>query len=79
MRIVSIIALVVVYISCFVYASPFAATWDEVDFALALDRYDLLAMQPHFPGYPYFIFGGCLFIYLSTILLKRWPFGTVCS
>lgn len=60
MRIVSIIVLVVVYISCFVYASPFAATWDEVDFALALDRYDLLAMQPHFPGYPYFIFGGML-------------------
>ncbi|KFZ42447.1 nucleoporin-interacting protein [Anoxybacillus flavithermus] len=60
MRIVSIIALVVVYISYFVYASPFAATWDEVDFALALERYDLLAMQPHFPGYPYFIFGGML-------------------
>lgn len=42
------------------YASPFARTWDEVDFALALDRYDLLAMQPHFPGYPYFILGGWL-------------------
>ncbi|MBD0382146.1 nucleoporin-interacting protein [Paenibacillus sedimenti] len=43
------------------YASPFARTWDEVDFALALQRYDLLAMQPHFPGYPYFILGGWLF------------------
>ncbi|MBB5324624.1 hypothetical protein HNQ34_001721 [Anoxybacillus tepidamans] len=42
------------------YASPYAATWDQVDFALALDRYDLLAMQPHFPGYPYFILGGML-------------------
>ncbi|KPD01518.1 hypothetical protein LR69_00133 [Geobacillus sp. BCO2] len=31
---------------------------DEVDFALALRRYDVLAMQPHFPGYPYFILGG---------------------
>jgi len=40
------------------WASPYAATWDEVDFALALERYDLLAMQPHFPGYPYFILGG---------------------
>lgn len=40
------------------YASPYAASWDQVDFALALDRYDLLAMQPHFPGYPYFILGG---------------------
>ncbi|MFC4184796.1 hypothetical protein [Saccharococcus thermophilus] len=42
------------------YASPYAATWDQVDFALALDRYDLLAMQPHFPGYPYFVLGGML-------------------
>ncbi|MGO4268721.1 nucleoporin-interacting protein, partial [Paenibacillus sp. TAF58] len=47
----------VTYISI-VYASPFARTWDEVDFTLALHRYDLLAMQPHFPGYPYFILGG---------------------
>ncbi|WP_044894570.1 hypothetical protein [Bacillus alveayuensis] len=42
------------------YASPYAATWDQVDFALALNRYDLLAMQPHFPGYPYFILGGMI-------------------
>jgi hypothetical protein len=42
------------------YASPYAATWDQVDFALALHRYDLLAMQPHFPGYPYFILGGMI-------------------
>lgn len=60
MRMASIIGLFAVCISYIVYASPFAATWDEVDFALALDRYDLLAMQPHFPGYPYFILGGML-------------------
>lgn len=53
----------VTYLS-FYYASPYARTWDEVDFALALDRYDLLAMQPHFPGYPYFILGGWI--------LHRW-------
>ncbi|MCY9657834.1 nucleoporin-interacting protein [Paenibacillus chondroitinus] len=40
------------------YASPYVRTWDEVDFTLALERFDLLAMQPHFPGYPYFILGG---------------------
>ncbi|EZP76387.1 hypothetical protein H839_13959 [Parageobacillus genomosp. 1] len=45
------------------YASPYAATWDQVDFALALDRYDLLAMQPHFPGYPYLVLGG-MFIHV---------------
>lgn len=39
----------------------FARSWDEVDFALALDHFDMLAMQPHFPGYPYFILGGMLF------------------
>ncbi|AQQ55084.1 hypothetical protein B0X71_10430 [Planococcus lenghuensis] len=43
-----------------VYSSTYARSWDHVDFALALDRYDLMAMQPHFPGYPYFIFGGTL-------------------
>lgn len=40
------------------HRSPFAASWDEVDFTLALDRFDLLAMQPHFPGYPYFVMGA---------------------
>lgn len=44
----------------FKYINAFAATWDAVDFSLALDRYDLRAMQPHFPGYPYFILGGDL-------------------
>jgi hypothetical protein len=53
-------AAVIAGVTCLsiVYASPFARTWDEVDFTLALHRYDLLAMQPHFPGYPYFILGG---------------------
>jgi hypothetical protein len=43
------------------FINPYASTWDQVDFALAVTRYDLLAMQPHFPGYPYFILGGKLF------------------
>jgi len=28
------------------------ATFDEVSFLIALERYDLLAFEPHFPGYP---------------------------
>ncbi len=40
------------------HRSEFAGSWDEVDFVLALDRFDLLAMQPHFPGYPYFVIGA---------------------
>ncbi|RAK21330.1 hypothetical protein B0I26_103288 [Anoxybacillus vitaminiphilus] len=54
-----IVFSVLVYIEV-KYASPYAATWDQVDFALALHRYDLLVMQPHFPGYPYFILGGMI-------------------
>uniref|UniRef100_C5D5N7 Nucleoporin-interacting protein n=1 Tax=Geobacillus sp. (strain WCH70) TaxID=471223 RepID=C5D5N7_GEOSW len=60
-RLLSYFSLVILLCLFFVeiyYASPYAATWDQVDFALALDRYDLLAMQPHFPGYPYFVLGG---------------------
>lgn len=54
------IALVCLTLICVrtLYLSPYARSWDDVDFALALDRFDLLAMQPHFPGYPYFILGG---------------------
>lgn len=66
-HIVSIISLVVASLSLiltfcflFLFASPWASTWDQVDFALALNRFDLLAMQPHFPGYPYFILGGTI-------------------
>ena len=41
--------------------ADYAMTWDAVDFALALERFDLLAMQPHFPGYPFFVFGAMVF------------------
>ncbi|MFC3883158.1 nucleoporin-interacting protein [Bacillus songklensis] len=56
--IIGFCALFLIYYFQLSYASPYAASWDQVDFALALKRYDLLAMQPHFPGYPYFILGG---------------------
>lgn len=32
------------------------AGWDDVDFALGLGEYDLSRMQPHFPGYPVYLF-----------------------
>jgi hypothetical protein len=44
------------------HINAFAATWDQVDYSLALERFDIMAMQPHFPGYPYFILGG-LFVH----------------
>jgi len=55
---------VLIYIWRWLHIAPLPATWDQVDFVLAIDRYDLLAMQPHFPGYPYYILGG--------IIAHRW-------
>lgn len=36
--------------------APVLEGWDSVDFALALDHYDIKRYQPHFPGYPVYIF-----------------------
>jgi hypothetical protein len=57
---VSSIAVLYVFASQLMSLNPFVSSWDMVDFSLALDRYDIRAMQPHFPGYPYFILGGML-------------------
>jgi hypothetical protein len=54
------VVLVFIVIYRFFFIGTAAATWDQVDFALALDRFDLSEMQPHFPGYPYFILGGMI-------------------
>lgn len=35
--------------------------WDSINFLLALRRFDLTEGQPHFPGYPVYIFVGSLF------------------
>ncbi|MBM7648894.1 hypothetical protein JOC78_001844 [Bacillus ectoiniformans] len=45
-----------------IFSLPPAAvgTWDQVDFILGVEQFDLLNMQPHFPGYPFFILGGML-------------------
>jgi hypothetical protein len=47
------------------HAGPYAESWDAVDFALALERFDIFHMQPHFPGYPLYILAAHLF----------WPFA----
>ena len=62
--IVSLISLMLMVWWRFIYAIEYPRSWDQVDFTLALDRFDLFAMQPHFPGYPYFILGG--------IWLNKW-------
>ena len=35
--------------------SPFVASYDIANFTLAVGQYDLANLQPHFPGYPFFI------------------------
>ncbi|MFQ5847030.1 MAG: ArnT family glycosyltransferase [Candidatus Methylomirabilales bacterium] len=37
------------------YAAPWLGEWDAVDFALAIHWYSLAEFQPHFPGYPVFV------------------------
>lgn len=37
------------------FRTALPTSWDAVDFALALERFDLLAMQPHAPGYPVYV------------------------
>lgn len=37
------------------FVRDFLGEWDEVDFALALNDYNIILEQPHFPGYPVFI------------------------
>jgi hypothetical protein len=60
------------------YTSPYARSWDQVDFALAVTNYDLYLMQPHFPGYPYFILGGMLLNYwLNDPVLALSVFNTM--
>jgi hypothetical protein len=73
---------VIMFLSLFIFQlmniNPFASTWDQVDFALAISRYDLLAMQPHFPGYPYFILGGKIFSILFDNPAKSLAFFNIC-
>ena len=64
------------------HLSPWTASWDEVDFVLALDRFDLLAMQPHAPGYPYFVLGGRLMRLFTgdpALALGGWNLLLACS
>ncbi|MGJ7920498.1 hypothetical protein [Neobacillus sp. LXY-4] len=68
LRLIQLVSVLMIFYLLIVqlqFRNTYAASWDQVDFALALVRYDIMAMQPHFPGYPYFILGGML---VSTII-----------
>lgn len=64
--VLSIVAILIVFVSQLYFINPYTSSWDQVDFALAVKRFDLMAMQPHFPGYPFFILGG-KFIHLFVM------------
>lgn len=53
--------------SRFLFIGQHLGEWDEVDFALALSDYDIVAQQPHFPGYPVYIW----FSQIATYLVKE--------
>jgi hypothetical protein len=48
------------------FLGTFLEDWDSVDFALALQSYNIKTYQPHFPGYPVYIF----FSWLCNRLLR---------
>lgn len=54
----SVASILIVFVCQLLFLNPYVSSWDQVDFSLAVKRYDLMAMQPHFPGYPFFILGG---------------------
>ncbi|OEH91926.1 hypothetical protein BFG57_03985 [Bacillus solimangrovi] len=56
-----IILILLISLTRLFFISNYARSWDAVDFALGVLQFDLLQMQPHFPGYPYFIVGGMFF------------------
>ncbi|PFA61863.1 hypothetical protein CN378_22015 [Bacillus sp. AFS015802] len=57
-NVVGALAVIAAFVLQVVWVPPYAATWDMVDFALGVLHFDMYQMQPHFPGYPYFILGG---------------------
>lgn len=66
----SIISILFVFVTQLQFLNPFVSSWDQVDFSFAVHRFDLMAMQPHFPGYPFFILGG-KFIHLFVANLSE--------
>jgi 4-amino-4-deoxy-L-arabinose transferase-like glycosyltransferase len=47
------------------FVGEYLEGWDSIDFALGLRDYDITYYQPHFPGYPVYMF-FCWMVHLST-------------
>ncbi|MCF6158301.1 MAG: glycosyltransferase family 39 protein [wastewater metagenome] len=54
----------VCFLMRFCFTGKYLDSYDSIDFALGLRDYDLSLLQPHFPGYPVYIFTSWLFFKL---------------
>lgn len=65
----TLIVLTILVILCMISRILFMGRhlegWDSVDFALGLHDYDIAYYQPHFPGYPVYMF-FCWLVHLFT-------------
>lgn len=57
--------IVICMVSRILFIGHYLEGWDSIDFALGLHDYDIAYYQPHFPGYPVYMF-LCWFIHLFT-------------
>lgn len=56
----TILLMTAVFTAYFLTRSLWLDEWDSVQFALALDEFNLWKHQPHPPGYPMYVFSGYL-------------------
>ncbi|MDO5836707.1 MAG: hypothetical protein Q4P17_09360 [Methanobacterium sp.] len=56
-----LLLIILVVITRIPFVSKFLYEWDSVNFALALDKYDILLHQPQPPGYILFVGLGKVF------------------
>jgi len=60
-----VVGSIVAIISRWAYRSQYLFHWDSVQFALALDKFDIALHQPHPPGYIFYIWLGRLVNYFA--------------
>jgi hypothetical protein len=58
---ITLLLIILVVITRIPFASKFLYEWDSVNFAIALDKYDILLHQPQPPGYILFVGLGKVF------------------
>lgn len=76
--IIPISAVVVCLISRLLYFGKYIDEWDSVNFAFGLSKgYDILHDQPHFPGYPVYMFVSWIWYKISGSDIQALVFSGV--